>query len=91
MADTQSKIEKRREEARKRQELNRKRENAAVKHSTIMRVKVTAVIVAIVIVLGAIIMPSVGVTKRWIKAVSIGDTKISTAEYSYYYRTAFED
>lgn len=91
MADTQSKIEKRREEARKRQELNRKRENAAVKHSTIMRIKVTAVIVAIVIVLGAIIMPSVGVTKRWIKAVSIGDTKISTAEYSYYYRTAFED
>lgn len=91
MADTQSKIEKRREEARKRQALNRKRENAAVKHSTVVRIKVIAAIVAIVIVLGAIIMPSVGVTKRWIKAVSIGDTKISTAEYSYYYRTAFED
>ncbi len=91
MADTQSKIEKRREEARKRQALNRKRENAAVKHSTVVRIKVTAAIIAIVIVLGAIIMPSVGVTKRWINAVSIGDTKISTAEYSYYYRTAFED
>ncbi len=91
MADTQSKIEKRREEARKRQELNRKRENAKVKHSTVVRIKVIAVVVAIVIVLGAIIMPSVGVTKRWISAVTIGDTKISTAEYSYYYRNAFSN
>ncbi len=91
MADTQSKIEKRREEAKKRQELNRKRENAKVKHSTVVRIKVIAAVVAIVLVLGAIIMPSVGVTKRWISAVTIGDTKISTAEYSYYYRTEFEN
>ncbi len=91
MADTQSKIEKRREEAKKRQELNRKRENAKVKHSTVVRIKVIAVVVAIVLVLGAIIMPSVGVTKRWINAVTVGNTKISTAEYSYYYRTAFEN
>ena len=91
MADTQSKIEKRREEARQRKALNHKRENAAVKHSTVVRIKVIAAIVAIVIALGAIIMPSVGVTKRWISAVTINDTKISAAEYSYYYRTAFED
>ena len=91
MADTQSKIDKRREEARKRQELNRKRENAKVKHSTVVRIKVTAIVIAVVLVLGAIIMPSVGVTKRLITAVTVGDTKISTAEYSYYYQNAFSD
>lgn len=91
MADTQSKIEKRREEARKRQELNRKRENAKIKHSSVVKIKVIAVVVAVVLLLGAIIMPSVGVTKRWITAVTIGDTDICTAEYSYYYRTAFEN
>ena len=91
MADTQSKIEKRREEARQRQEMNRKRESAKVKHSTVVRIKVTAIVVAIVLVLGAIIMPSVGVTKRWITAVTVGNTDISTAEYSYYYQNAFND
>ena len=91
MAGTQSKIEKRREEARKRQEINRRRENARVKHSTVVRIKVIAAVIAIVLVLCAIIMPSVGVTKRLVTAVTVGDTKISTAEYSYYYRTAFEN
>jgi len=91
MADTQSKIEKRREEARQRQELNRKRENAKIKHSTVVRIKVIAIVIAVVLVLGAIIMPSVGVTKRLITAVTVGNTKISTAEYSYYYQNAFND
>lgn len=91
MSDTQSKIEKRRQEARKRQELNKKRANAKIKHSTVQKIQVTCAVVIAVILLAALILPSMGITRRVLTAVTIGDTKISTAEYSYYYRSSFQN
>lgn len=91
MSDTQSKIDQRRKEARKRQAQNRKKENAKIKYKTKQRIKVSAVIVVAVLLVAALILPQMAITKRWLTAVTIGDTKISTAEYSYYYQMSFSN
>lgn len=91
MSDTQSKIEQRRKEAQQRKQQNRKRETAKIKYRTKQRIKAAAITVVACVLLAALILPSMGVTKRWVTAVKIGDTKISTAEYSYYYQTSFQN
>lgn len=91
MSDTQSKIDQRRKEAQKRRELNRKRANAKIKYKTKQKLKITAVAAVAVLLIAALILPQLAITKRWLTAVTIGDTKISTAEYSYYYQTSFSN
>ena len=89
MADTNAKIEKRREEARKRKEQNKKKANSPIKQSTKKHFKIAGCVLVFLLVLAIIIMPSMGVTRRIVPAVKIGDTSINTAEYSYYYQMAF--
>ncbi len=91
MSDTQAKIEQRRKEAHKRKEQNQRAVHAKIKRSTKQKIKVTAVVVVLVLLVAALIVPSMGITKRLVTALTIGNVKISTAEYSYYYRASFDN
>ncbi len=91
MSDTNSKIEKRKAEARKRQAKLKRREKRKLKPST-RRHLITGICIALVcIVAGGLFFTGTATARRVISAVKIGDVNISSAEYSYYYRTAFSN
>ncbi|MBQ7059167.1 MAG: peptidylprolyl isomerase [Firmicutes bacterium] len=89
--DTQAKIEQRREEARKRQQQIKKRENAKISQKTKRRLAGAGVTVIVILLIAALILPNTGLSRRMLKALTIGDEDISVAEFSYYYRTTFNN
>ncbi|MBO6158613.1 MAG: peptidylprolyl isomerase [Firmicutes bacterium] len=89
--DTSTKIEKRREEARKRQQEIKKRENAKISQKTKHAILSVCITVLSILVILALIFPNTGLSRRMLTAVTIGDTKVSVAEYSYYYRSSFNN
>ncbi len=91
MSDTNSKIEKRKAEARKRQAKLKRREKRKLKPSTRRRLITGICIVLVCILAGGLFFTGTATARRVISAVKIGDVKVSSAEYSYYYRTAFSN
>ena len=89
--NTQEKIEKRREESKKAQALNKKRENAKISYKVKNRIVGVLVTLLCICALFALIFPNTGWSRRVTTAVKIGDEKISSAEYSYYYKTAYSN
>ena len=89
--DTNAKIDQRREEARKRQQGIKKRENAKISPKVKSRLIGILSTVVVVVLIAALVFPNTGLSRRALTALSIGDTDISVAEYSYYYRTSFNN
>ena len=87
--DTQQKIEQRRQEARERQKKLQKRANSKIDPKVKNGVITALIVIACVAVLFALIFPNTGLSKRVVTAASVGDEKISAAEFSYYYRNAY--
>ena len=87
--NTQEKIEQRRKEAAKAQKLNKQR--AKTVFNDIFWKKVLGVVVVILLVAGiaALTVPKMGWTRRAAVAFTVGDQKVSAAEYSYYYRSTY--
>lgn len=87
--NTQEKIAQRRQEAAKAQQRNKKRSSTVF--NDLFWKRLLAVVVALVVVVGvfALIFPQTGWSRRVVSAVTIGDEKVSVAEYSYYYRGAY--
>lgn len=91
MRDTQSKIDKRKEEARKRKEKQRKIQNARIKPAVRKKILSGACIALVILLLAGIIFSNTTYARTTFTAVSSGDVKITAAEYSYYYNTAFSN
>ena len=89
MSDTQAKIDKRKEEARKQRQKNKKRASGKIKYTTKKKIRNAAIAAAACIIALAVIVPNLAFTKRWATAATIGDTRISTAEFSYSYISSF--
>ncbi len=89
--NTQEKIEQRRQEAKKAQARNKKRENAKISYKVKNRVIGVLVTLLCLCALFALIFPNTGWSRRVTTAVTIGDEKISSAEYSYYYKSAYSN
>ncbi len=87
--NTQEKIAQRRQEAAKAQQRNKKRSSTFF--NDLFWKRLLAVVVCLLIVVGvfALIFPQTGWSRRVVNAVTIGDEKVSVAEYSYYYGNAF--
>ncbi len=85
MSDTDAKVAKRREEAKKAKARNQRRANSSISvkaRKTI--IKVAAIALACILAL-IIILPNIGATKRAVTAMKVGENEISSAEFSYYY------
>ena len=89
--DTQAKIEQRREEARKRQQQIKKRENAKISQKTKRSLAGIGATIVAILLIAALILPNTGLSRRMLKALTIGDKDISVAEFSYYYRLTFNN
>ncbi len=89
MSDTQAKIEKRRKEAQKQKAKNQKRANAKIKPSIKAKMGKIAVIVVACLIAVAVIVPNLSFNKRLVNAMTVGETKFNTAEFSYSYINAF--
>jgi len=89
--NTQEKIEQRRQEAKKAQARNKKRENAKISYKVKNRIVGVLVTLLCLCALFALIFPNTGWSRRVVTAVTIGDEKISSAEYSYYYKSAYSN
>lgn len=87
--DTEAKIKQRREEAKKAQARNQKRANAKIPYKVKRGLLIALGVVAAALVIFALVFPATGLSRRALTALKIGDTKISSAEFSYYYRTTF--
>ncbi len=87
--DTQQKIEQRRQEARERQKQLQKRANSKIDPKVKKGVVTALITIACVAVLFALIFPNTGLSRRIVTAATIGDERISAAEFSYYYRNAY--
>jgi len=88
--DTQEKINKRREESKKAQEHNKKVANAKIKPKT--RNTIIGILCAIVALVAvfALVFPNTALSRRVVTAATIGDTKVSAAEFSYYYNATYQ-
>lgn len=91
MSDSQSKIEKRRQEARERKQLNAKRAKSKVKPSTKRNLIVAVCVLLLVVLVGGLFFSESSLLVRKVTAMTIGKTKISAAEYSYYYLNSYGD
>ena len=89
MSDTNSKIEKRKAEARKRQAKLKKRAGRKMKPSARKHLITGICIVLVCILAGGLFFTGTATARRVISAVKVGNVSVSSAEYSYYYRTAF--
>ncbi len=90
MAKSVNKIEQRKQEAYKLHKRNQKRAGRKLRPSAVK--KLIAIICAVVIVLAgscAAFLNS-GLARRVIAAATIGNEKISAAEYSYYYNSSYQ-
>jgi len=91
MGNTQSKIDKRKEEARKRKEKQRKIQNAKIK-PVVRKKLISGVCIALVMLLvGGMIFANTTYARTTFTAVKVGDVKITAAEYSYYYNATFNN
>jgi len=87
--DTEEKVEQRRKEAAKLKKRNQRREKSKVtpraKHILIG----IGVVIAAAAIAFVLIFPNTGLSRRVMTAFTVGDEKVSVAEYSYYYRSAY--
>ena len=91
MGNTQSKIDKRKEDARKRKEKQRKIQKARIKPAVRKKILSGICIALVFLLLGGIVFSNSTYARKTFTAVSVGDVKITAAEYSYYYNTAFNN
>ena len=89
MSDTQAKIDKRKEEARAVKKKNQKRASGSIKYTTKKKIRNIAITVVACVLALAVIVPNLSFAKRAVTAARIGDTRISTAEFSYAYISSF--
>lgn len=91
MSDSQSKIDKRRQEARERKQLNAKRASSKIKPSTKRRALTTTCVLLIVVLVAGLFFSESSLLVRKVTAMTIGNEKISAAEYSYYYISSYNN
>lgn len=89
--NTQEKIEQRRKEAAKAQSLNKKRAKSAINDLFWKKVAAVAIVVVVLAGICALLFPQMAWSRRAVTAVTIGDEKVSAAEFSYYYRSAYNN
>ena len=90
-SNTEKKIEQRKEEAYKRRKHNVKRSQRKVRPSTLKKIIACVVIVLILVAGGCAVFLNSGLARRVISAATIGNRKVSAAEYSYYYVSGFNN
>ena len=85
MSEEKDKFAKRREEQQKKMKQLHKLQNSRIKPST--RSKLTGLLIALVVILviGVIVFFEAGFVRRLTTAMKVGDEKVSTAEFDYYY------
>lgn len=89
--DTQEKIEQRRAESAKAQKRNKKRANSKFPRWLKRTLITIGVCLAAAVVVFLLVFPNTGLSRRVFTAVTIGDVDVSTAEFSYYYRAAYQN
>jgi hypothetical protein len=89
MSNTQEKIDKRKKEAWKQKKKNQKRASSKIKYKTKLKIRNVAIAIVACLLVVAIVLPNMSVTKRWVTALKVGDTKVSSAELSYSYINTF--
>ena len=85
MSEEQNKFEKRKQEAQKRKRKLQKMQNSKIKPRTKHVLAVVGGALAAIIVVIALVFANAGFTRRMVTALEIGNEKVSSAEYSYYY------
>ena len=85
MSEEQNKFEKRKQEAQKRKRKLQKMQNSKIKPRTKHVLAVVGGSLAAIIVVIALVFANAGFTRRMVTALEIGNEKVSSAEYSYYY------
>ncbi len=85
MSEEQNKFEKRKQEAQKRKRKLQKMQNSKIKPKTKHILAVTGGSLVALIVVFALVFANAGFTRRMVTALEIGNEKVSSAEYSYYY------
>lgn len=85
MSEEQDKFEKRKKEALKRKKQLQKQQSAKMKPSTKKKLSIFGGSALAIILIAAIVVLNAGFTRRMATAVKVGEEKVSSAEYSYYY------
>ena len=81
----EQKYEKRRQEALKRKKELHKMQNAKIKPATKQKLTTAGVSLLVLVLLVVWVFFNVGFPRRMVTALSVGNEKVSTAEFSYYY------
>lgn len=90
MSDTEAKIAKRREEAKKAQQRNKRREASNVNPYRLKKAGGIAITAVCVLLIVGFILANLGVSKRVVTAMRVGKERINSAEFSYYYNNAYQ-
>ena len=85
MSEEQNKFEKRKQEAQKRKRKLQKMQNSKIKPRTKHVLAIVGGSLAAIILVVALVLVNAGFTRRMVTALEIGNEKVSSAEYSYYY------
>lgn len=85
MSEEQDKFEKRRKEAAKRKKKLQKMQNSKVKPGTKRALGIAGGSILAILLVAVIVVANAGFTRRMVTALEVGDQKVSSAEFSYYY------
>ncbi|MBQ7064108.1 MAG: peptidylprolyl isomerase [Firmicutes bacterium] len=85
MKKEQDKYGARRELAQKRKKQLQKMQNSKIKPSTKRAIWGSVAAVVAVLIIAVLVFFNAGFTRRWVTALQVGDEKVSTAEFNYYY------
>lgn len=85
MSEEQDKFEKRRKEAEKRKKKLQKMQNSKVKPGTKRALGIAGGSILAILLVAVIVVANAGFTRRMVTALEVGDQKVSSAEFSYYY------
>lgn len=85
MSQEQDKFEQRKKEALKRKKELQKMQNSKVKPKTKRTLGIIGGTLLALVIIASIVVANAGFTRRMVTAMKVGDEKVCTAEFSYYY------
>ena len=85
MSEEKDKFAQRRADAQKRKKQLQKMQNAKIKPSTRSKLNGLLIALAVILVAGVIVFFEAGFVRRLTTAMKVGDERVSSAEFDYYY------